>query len=134
MEATGCATAGAICTCATAQNPRERPQVLPAYGLQDLRNNQQDPKTKSHPNTIACKSPLEKTMEADISIWQKPGHFYFALPRIQSVHSQRLQNSGYSKLVSLETMLVDRSNPRRGRVRGGWRAAALRGSPAAAVC
>src|SRR3984893_4291361 len=27
----------------------------------------------------ACKSPLEKTMEADISIWQKPGHFYFAL-------------------------------------------------------
>src|SRR5580693_3287697 len=26
-----------------------------------------------------CKPPLEKTMEADISIWQKPGHFYFAL-------------------------------------------------------
>jgi hypothetical protein len=24
---------------------------------------------------------LEKTMEADISIWQKPGHFYFALTR-----------------------------------------------------
>src|SRR4029077_12988700 len=29
--------------------------------------------------SCACKSPLEKTMEADISIWQKPGHFYFAL-------------------------------------------------------
>src|SRR5580693_6164335 len=28
-----------------------------------------------------CKPPLEKTMEADISIWQKPGHFYFALTR-----------------------------------------------------
>jgi len=27
----------------------------------------------------ACRSPLEKTMEADISIWQKTGHFYFAL-------------------------------------------------------
>jgi|HubBroStandDraft_6_1064221.scaffolds.fasta_scaffold73703_2 hypothetical protein len=30
----------------------------------------------------ACKSPLEKTMEADISIWRKTGHFYFALTRI----------------------------------------------------
>ena len=29
----------------------------------------------------ACRSPLEKTMEADISIWQKTGHFYFALTR-----------------------------------------------------
>jgi hypothetical protein len=28
-----------------------------------------------------CKPPLEKTMEADISIWRKPGHFYFALTR-----------------------------------------------------
>ena len=27
----------------------------------------------------ACRSPLEKTMEADISIWRKTGHFYFAL-------------------------------------------------------
>jgi hypothetical protein len=26
---------------------------------------------------------LEKTMEADISIWRKPGHFYFALTRSQ---------------------------------------------------
>jgi hypothetical protein len=29
----------------------------------------------------ACKSPLEETMEADISIWRKTGHFYFALTR-----------------------------------------------------
>jgi hypothetical protein len=27
----------------------------------------------------ACRSPLEKTMEADISILRKTGHFYFAL-------------------------------------------------------
>jgi len=25
---------------------------------------------------------LEKTLEEDISIWHKPGHFYFALTRI----------------------------------------------------
>jgi hypothetical protein len=31
------------------------------------------------PIPCACRSSLEKTMEADTSIWQKPGHFYFAL-------------------------------------------------------
>src|ERR1700683_2854200 len=73
MEATGCATAGAICTCATAQNPRERPQVLPAYGLQDLRNNQQDPKTKSHPNTMRLQITLGENHGS--------GHFYLAKTR-----------------------------------------------------
>src|ERR1035441_839106 len=29
-----------------------------------------------------CQSPLEKALEEDISIWHKPGHFYFALTRI----------------------------------------------------
>src|SRR6202167_1986868 len=29
----------------------------------------------------ACQSPLEKTVEADTSIWHKSGHFYFALTR-----------------------------------------------------
>jgi hypothetical protein len=28
------------------------------------------------------RSPLEKTMEADIPIWPKPGHFYFALTEV----------------------------------------------------
>src|SRR6202167_2452293 len=80
MEATGCATAGAICTCATAQNPRERPQVRPTAS----RTCGTTTKTQKQNHTqipCACKSPLEKTMEADISIWQKPGHFYFALTR-----------------------------------------------------
>ena len=35
-------------------------------------------------------------MEADISIWQKPGHFYFALTRI----SQRRAGSSDSNNVS----------------------------------
>src|SRR6202521_4520942 len=73
MEATGCATAGAICTCAPAQNPRERPQVLPPYGLQDLRNNHQDPKTKSHPNTMCLQITLGENHGS--------GHFYLAKTR-----------------------------------------------------
>src|ERR1700691_4737890 len=73
MEATGCATAGATCTCATAQNPRERPQVLPAYGLQDLRNKHQDPKTKSHPNTMRLQITLGENHGS--------GHFYLAKTR-----------------------------------------------------
>src|ERR1700684_4194646 len=73
MEATGCATAGAIYTCGTAQNPRERPQVLPAYGLQDLRNNHQDPKTKSHPNTMRLPITLGENHGS--------GHFYLAKNR-----------------------------------------------------
>src|ERR1700685_3336944 len=73
MEATGCAIEGAICTCAPAQNPRERPQVLPAYGLQDLRNNHQDPKTKSHPNTMCLQITLGENHGS--------GHFYLAKTR-----------------------------------------------------
>jgi hypothetical protein len=65
-EATGCATAGAICTCARVQKPRERPQVLPAYGLQDLRNKHQDPKTKSHPNTTYLQNTLYSQRRAII--------------------------------------------------------------------
>src|ERR1700732_3708573 len=73
MEATGCAIEGAICTCAPAQNPRERPQVLAAYGLQDLRNNHQDPKTKSHPNTMCLQITLGENHGS--------GHFYLAKTR-----------------------------------------------------
>src|SRR5271157_901524 len=73
MEATGCATAAAICTCAPAQNPCGRPQVLPAYGLQDLRNEYRDPKTKSNPNTMC----LQITPGED----HGSGHFYLAKNR-----------------------------------------------------
>jgi hypothetical protein len=34
------------------------------------------------PIPCACRSPLEQTMEADISILRKPGHSYFALTQI----------------------------------------------------
>src|SRR2546430_1020136 len=44
------------------------------------------PKTPSEDQNqipCGCQSPLEKALEEDISIWQKPGHFYFALTEIQ---------------------------------------------------
>ena len=54
----------------TSANVRE---VLPAYGLQDLRNNHQDPKTKSHPNTTCQQiTPGEN---------HGSGHFYLAKTR-----------------------------------------------------
>src|ERR1700693_165995 len=73
MEATGGAPAGAICTCAPAQNRREGPQVLAAYGLQDLRNNHPDPKTKSNPNTMYLQITLGENHGS--------GHFYLAKTR-----------------------------------------------------
>ena len=72
-EAIGCATEAAICTCGPAQNRCGRPQVLPAYGLQDLRNKHQDPKTKSNPNTMH----LQTTLGED----HGSGHFYLAKTR-----------------------------------------------------
>src|SRR5260370_22514206 len=52
MARTGYASAAAISGCSIARPPCDRTQVLPAYGLQDLRNKHQDPKTKSNPNTM----------------------------------------------------------------------------------
>src|ERR1700686_1680100 len=71
MEATGCATAAAICTCAPAHNPCGRPQVLPAYGLQDSRTRHRDP--KSNPNTMCLLSTLGGSLGS--------GHFYLAKNR-----------------------------------------------------
>src|ERR1700730_12489704 len=68
MARTGYASAAAISACAIAQHPCDRPQVLPAYGLQDLRNEEQNQKTKSNPNTMCLLSTLEETVEPDISI------------------------------------------------------------------
>ena len=70
---TGYASAAAISGCAIAQHPCDRPQVLPAYGLQDLRNEHQDPKTKSNPN-IMC---LLITPGGN----HGTGHFYLAKNR-----------------------------------------------------
>src|SRR5207245_4020418 len=41
--------------------------------------NTETPKPNQTQIPCACRSPLEKTLEADISIWRKTGHFYFAL-------------------------------------------------------
>ena len=73
MEATGCATEGATCTCAPVPNRRGVPQVLPAYGLQDLRNEHRNPKTKANPNTMC----LQSTLGGDLG----SGHFYLAKNR-----------------------------------------------------
>ena len=58
-----------------------RPSASPS-GLRPPGLAERIPKTRKQNQTqipCACKSPLEKTMEADISIWRKTGHFYFAL-------------------------------------------------------
>src|SRR5260221_13906788 len=52
MARSGYASAAATCACAIAQHPCDRPQVLPAYGLQDSRNEEQNQKTKSNPNAM----------------------------------------------------------------------------------
>ena len=71
MARTGYASAAA--TCAIAQHPCDRPQVLPAYGLQDLRNEEQNQKTKSNPNTMS----LRITPGGN----RGTGHFYLAKNR-----------------------------------------------------
>src|SRR6202043_3982189 len=73
MEATGCATGAAICTCVLVQKRCGHPQVLPAYGLQDLRNERRSPKPKSNPNTMC----LPGTLGED----HGSGHFYLAKTR-----------------------------------------------------
>jgi hypothetical protein len=83
MARTCYASAAAISACAIAQHPCGSPQVLPAFGLQDLRNKYRDQKQNQTQILRACRSPLEKTLEADISIWRKTGHFYFALTRTE---------------------------------------------------
>ena len=60
--AAGSASAALISACGPARARRPRPQPPSAYGLKERQ-------TKVH------SSPLEE----DISIWQKTGHFYFAL-------------------------------------------------------
>src|SRR5450432_989473 len=69
MVPTGCASAAAISACATAQHPFV-PQVLPAYGLQDSRNEEQNHYPQSNPNTMC--PPLTHGGN------HGPGHFYLA--------------------------------------------------------
>src|ERR1700674_2934643 len=75
MARTGYASAAAISGCAIAQHPGDRPQVLPAYGLQDLRNEHQDPKTKSNPN------PNTMCLLITPGGNRGTGHFYLAKNR-----------------------------------------------------
>src|SRR5882762_4790298 len=43
------------------------------------RSKSKTPREDQNQIPCGCQSPLEKALEEDISIWQKPGHFYFAL-------------------------------------------------------
>src|SRR5260221_10071595 len=73
MARTGYASAAATCACAIAQHPCDRPQVLPAYGLQDSRNEEQNQKTKSNPNTMCQRITPGGN--------RGTGHFYLAKNR-----------------------------------------------------
>src|ERR1700757_1148375 len=73
MARTGYASAAAISGCAIAQHPCDHPQVLPAYGLQDLRHKDRHPTTKSNPNTMCLPVPLGEDLGS--------GHFYPAKNR-----------------------------------------------------
>src|SRR5438445_7062841 len=42
-------------------------KTYPAYSLPDSRNEYRHPKSKSNPIPCACRSPLEETVEPDIS-------------------------------------------------------------------
>ena len=78
MARTDCAFAAATCRSAPART-RHDGQVLPAYGLQDLPIENQNPKTQSKPNALHPQVTLEEIMETGISTLRKTGHFYFAL-------------------------------------------------------
>ena len=79
--ATGCVSADRYLPLAPLPGRGRDRQVLPAYGLQDLPMQNRNPKPKSKPSHPASRSPVAKSLEADISIWRKTGHFYFALTK-----------------------------------------------------
>src|SRR5208282_4498934 len=67
---------------APAPLPRTRAAVRKSFRPTASRTCGTNTKTQKQNQTqipCACRSPLEKTMEADISILLKTGHFYFAL-------------------------------------------------------
>jgi hypothetical protein len=72
-------------TCEPAQNPSNCPQVLPAYGLQDLWNEHQEPKTRSNPNTMYPQITLGEN--------HGTGHFYFALTPWQAAEFHSTTNN-----------------------------------------
>src|SRR5208337_3742501 len=65
--------------------------------------NTETPKQNQTQIPCTCRSPLEKTMEADISIWRKPGHFYFALTRIHEERSSALQLEFIALRINLKS-------------------------------
>ena len=91
----------AICTCGPCPEPLRT--VRKSFRLRPPGLAEQTSKTQKQNQTqipCTCKPPLEKTMEADISIWQKPGHFYFALTRKRTFACPALSQRERSKKKS----------------------------------
>jgi len=59
-------------------------------------------------------------MEADISIWRKPGHFYFALTRKPRKPTQADDESRYLELSSLPTSRSRFQDADGDKTRGSW--------------
>src|SRR5208337_733210 len=116
MEATGCATGAAICTCGTAPKRCGRPQVLAAYGLQDLRNKHRNPKTKSNPNTMC----LPNTLGEDLG----SGHFYLAKNRTFLLCVDRRNDphvyDGFVLMARRRELFATLSLRAHGKLSGAW--------------
>ena len=88
MARTGCAFGNAICACGTVQIPRQFSQVLPAYGLQDLRNEKPNPPKSSNPNTMCLKDTLGEGPGSGPSYFAKNRTFLLCvdtkLPRVRA--------------------------------------------------
>ena len=73
MALTGYASGNAICACGSARNRHLSSQVLPAYGLQDLRSEKSNLPRSSNPNTMCLPNTLGENLGG--------GRFYLAKKR-----------------------------------------------------
>src|SRR5207245_1014821 len=62
------------------------------------RSKTQTPNQDQNQTHPLSRSPLEETLEADISTWQKTGHFYFALTQQCSECRGKMRMSGLCKV------------------------------------
>ena len=88
MGRTGCASAAVISAWPIARHHDDPPRILPAYGLQDSRNQSPNPKLKLNPNTTCPLTILGRENHGS-------GHFYLAenRPFLLCVDSFRLFTS-----------------------------------------
>jgi hypothetical protein len=73
---------GRYCACAIAQHPATVRKSFRPTASRTCGTNTETQKQNQTQIPCARSSPLEETVEPDISILRKTGHFYFALTRI----------------------------------------------------